>query len=143
MSSVLANRGKNQSPVVHKAAAQNVTAGWVDYGAEIDVSGADYMGFGFTLTHTNSVNNRIRFLAKTDLSTTVEHPLPIDVVSATKVESTTLGYIEFSSDTTQSPILSVSVEKLFPTIQPQIQCSSVGSTADTFSASWYSLGVRG
>ena len=141
--SILSNRGKNKAPAVHKAAAQNVTTGWVDYGDEIDVDGADYMGFGFTLTHTNSVNNRIRFLGKTDLSTTVEHPLPIDVVTATKVETTTLGYLEFASDTTQDPILSVGVEKLFQTIQPQIQCSSVGSTADTFSAAWYSLGVRG
>jgi len=141
--SILANKGKNKNPAVHKAAAQNVTALWVDYGDEIDVEGADYMGFGFTLTHTNSVNNRLRFLAKTDLSTTVEHPLPIDVVSATKVETTTLGYIELTSDTTQYPILSVNIEKLFQTIQPQIQCGTVGATADTLSASWYSLGIRG
>lgn len=143
MANVLKHRGKHQSPVAHQTAAQNVTTGWVDFGAEIDNEGFDEMGYGFTLTHTNSVNNRIRFLAKTDLSTTVEHPLPINVVSATKVESTTLGYIEFSSDTTQYPILSVTVNKLFPTIQPQIQCGTVGATADTFSASWYSGSIGG
>jgi len=142
--SILSDRGKHQAPRTHKTAAQTVTASWVDWGDEIDVDGADDLGLMGILTKNNSTNIRVRVLAKTSSAGTLEAPLPLNVLSATKVTVVTAGYIEFgTTDAAQHFIISAEVMKLYPYAQVQIQAGTVGVTGATFSASEYSLGIRG
>ena len=143
MGTVLSGRGMNQAPKTHKDAAQTVTGSWVNWGNEFEVDGADDGFLMGDITINNSEDVRIRVLAKTESGGTFEAPLPISVVSATKAEIDTTGYLEFSRDSNQSFIVSFEIMKGFPYAQAQIQAGTVGATGATLSGSKYSLSVRG
>ena len=112
--------------------AQNVSASWADFGAEIDVRTYTNLIVWLTITHNNSVDNRIKALVKHTYAGTDEYELPIKTVNASAINVLT-GYYEFDSDVTQKVAVSFDVKNV-PYVQLQIQCGTVGATADTFVA---------
>ncbi len=120
--------------LVASGTPQNVTTGWVDFGAEITTNGAHTLALWAVVTHTNSVNNRVRILGKHTATTGAEFLIPIKTISSTDVKVNG-HYYELDSDATQNVVLDWDISAV-PYVQVQIQCETVGSTADTISGDY-------
>lgn len=132
----VSSQGRTTAPAVLIAAgsAQNVTTGWVDHGAEITTNGAHTLDLWTVVTHTNSVNVRVRVLGKHTATTGAEFLIPIKNISSSDVK--VLGhYYELDSDATQNMLLDWDVSGI-PYVQVQIQCETVGAVADTVSSDY-------
>jgi acylphosphatase len=130
------SQGRTTAPVtlVATGTPQNVTTGWVDFGAEITTNGAHTLDLWTVVTHTNSVNVRVRILGKHTASTGAEFLVPIKTVSSSDVKVNG-HYYELDSDATQNILIDWEVSGI-PYVQVQIQCETVGVTADTVSADY-------
>ena len=129
-------QGRVIAPVVLVAAgaAQNVTTGWVDLGSEITTNGAHTLALWTVVTNTDSVNDRVRILAKHTGSTGAEFTVPIKTISSTDVKVQG-HYYELDTDETQNIVLDWDVSAV-PVVQVQISCETVGAVADTISADY-------
>jgi hypothetical protein len=132
----VASQGRNSDPAVLVASgsAQNVTTGWVDFGAEIATEGATLLALWLTVTHANSENVRIRILGKHTASTGAEFLIPIKNVSTSDVKVKG-HYYELDSDETQNMVFDWDISAV-PAVQVQIQCETVGVVADTVSGDY-------
>lgn len=109
------------------AAAQNFTAAWADCGTEIPTSGSTHLGIWLTLDVNDSLNMRVKALAKHTSGGTDEYELVIKTLSATDVK-VDAGYIEFNTDADQKVILSIPLDGLVPYVQLQIMAGTAGAT---------------
>lgn len=109
------------------AAAQDFTAAWADCGPEIPTAGATHLGIWLNLDVNDSLDMRIKALAKHTTAGTDEYEIIIRTLSATdiKVEP---GYIEFNTDADQKVILSIPLDGVVPFVQLQIQAGTAGAT---------------
>jgi acylphosphatase len=132
----VSSQGRTTAPAVLVAtgSAQNVTTGWVDHGAEITTNGAHLLDLWVVVTHTNSVNVRVRILGKHTATSGAEFLIPIKTVSSSDVKVSGL-YYELDSDATQNMLLDWDVSGI-PYVQVQISCETVGVTADTVSSDY-------
>ena len=130
------SQGRTTAPAVLVAVGspQNVTTGWVDFGTEITTNGAHTLALWAVITHTNSVNDRVRILGKHTATTGAEFLIPIKTISSTDVKVNG-HYYELDSDATQNVVLDWDVSAV-PYVQVQIQCETVGATADTVSGDY-------
>jgi hypothetical protein len=130
------SQGRITAPaiLVAAASAQNVTTSWVDLGNEITTGGANMLALWVVVTHTNSVNVRVRILGKHTSSTGEEFLIPIKTVATTDVK-VNAHYYELDTDATQNILLDWDVTAV-PYVQVQIQCETVGATADTVSSDY-------
>lgn len=130
------SQGRTTAPAVLVAVGspQNVTTGWVDFGTEITTNGAHTLVLWAVVTHTNSVNDRVRILGKHTATTGAEFLIPIKTISSTDVKVNG-HYYELDSDATQNVVLDWDVSAV-PIVQVQIQCETVGATADTVSGDY-------
>ena len=107
-------------------AAQDLTAGWVDLGAEQNMASYTRCAVWINLDINDSTNARIRALAKVEGNATREYVLPIRVVGAGDVK-VRAEYIEFDTDADQQMILEVDTGGLIPIVQFQIQTGVAGA----------------
>lgn len=130
------SQGRITAPaiLVAAASAQNVTTSWVDLGNEITTGGANMLALWVVVTHTNSVNVRVRILGKHTASTGAEFLIPIKTVATTDVK-VNAHYYELDTDATQNILLDWDVTAV-PYVKVQIQCETVGATADTVSSDY-------
>lgn len=110
------------------AAAQDVTAAWVDLGAEISMVGFTHMGVWVNLDINNSENVRIRAIAKHTAAGADEYFLPIESISASDIKIQD-EYFEFNDDVDQRVLLKIPTDNLIPYIQLQVTAGVVGATA--------------
>ena len=110
------------------AAAQNFTAAWVDVGPEIPTAGCTHLGVWLNLDVNDSLNMRIKALAKHTIAGTDEYELVIRTLSATDVK-VDAGYIEFNTDADQKVLLCIPLDGVVPYVQLQILAGTVGGTA--------------
>lgn len=113
---------------VVKDSAQAFTTSWVDLGDEIEMRGYNTMGLWITLDINDTLNPRIRALAKLDTGGTKEYLFQIKSVSAsdTKIEA---NYFEWNADADMETFFDIETGGHVPMIQLQIQCGTVGVAA--------------
>jgi hypothetical protein len=109
------------------AAAQNFTAAWVDVGPEIPTAGATHLGVWLNLDVNDSLDMRIKALAKHTTAGADEYEITIRTLSATDIK-VDAGYIEFNTDADQKVILSIPLDGVVPFVQLQIQAGTAGAT---------------
>ena len=130
--------GQLSGPVELISSAQDLTGAWVDLGDELKVEYAQKIGLYINLDINDSVNARIRLLAKYESGGTDEYTFPIRTVSSSNV-TVAAEYIEFSSDADQKMILSWDLDGLVKYIQIQVQAGTVGATAGQVDSAYYTL----
>lgn len=109
-------------------APQDVTAAWVDLGAEITMGGYTHLGVWVDLDINDSENVRIRALAKHTAAGGDEYFLPILSVSVSDIKIQD-EYFEFNEDIDQKVLVKVPTDNLVPVIQLQVMAGVVGGTA--------------
>ena len=125
--------------IVLISVAQFLTDTWVNLGSEIDTRGEDTLGVWINLDINDTLNARMRALAKHELGGTDEYFLPIRTVSAAdvKVED---EYIEFANDTDQKMLLEVGLDNIIPFVQMQVQAGTVGASAGRIVSAYRTMG---
>lgn len=118
---------------------QDLTANWADYGSEISMQGFSRLGLFLTLDINDSLNVRVRVLAKHTNAGAEEYNLPIKTVSSTDVKIEP-EYIEFNTDADQLVILEVDTNLIVPICQVQISAGTAGATEGQFDASYITKG---
>ena len=123
------------------ASPQNLTAAWADLGAELSVWGASSIALWVNLDINNSVNARVRLLAKHTSAGTDEYVLPIRTVgaSAVLVED---EYIEFNVDADQKMALSWDLNGLVPYVQFQVMAEVAGTTPGQIDSAFVTTALR-
>ena len=122
------------------AAAQDLTANWVDLGDELHVQGAANIALWVELDINDSVNARVRMLAKWESGGANEYVLPIYSTAADLVH-VEAEYVEFNDDVDQSMILSWELDGVVPYVQFQVQAGTVGATAGQIDSAYVTTGV--
>jgi len=119
---------------------QDVTAAWVDLGGEVDVKGFNRIAVWLNVDINDSLDIRIRALAKHTSAHADEFNLPIRTVSASdvKVED---EYFEFNVDADQFVVLAVELGNVIPLVQFQVQAGTVGATAGQIDSARITKGV--
>lgn len=132
--------GKIGGPHTLTTVAQDLTANWVDLGAELHVAGARFIGLWVNLDINLSNNARIRLIAKHVDAGTDEYVLSIHTIGASdvKVED---EYIEFNVDADQKALLVWDLDGVVPYVQFQVQAGTVGGTAGQIDSSYVTTGV--
>jgi hypothetical protein len=120
--------GRYGGPHTLIAAAQNLTANWVDLGAELPVGGARVIGLYVELDINGSTNARVRAMAKHESAGTLEYALPIRTAGASSI-AVEPEYMEFNVDADQNVLLIVEPEGLALYVQFQVQAGAVGAPA--------------
>lgn len=115
-----------ENPFSLIAAAQNVTAAWVDLGPEIVVTPYTRILLWINLDINDSTNVRIRALGKLYENATLEYNFPIRTVSSAVV-TVDDEFIEFDVDADQQMILEVETNGLVPILQFQVQAGVAGA----------------
>lgn len=105
-----------------------VTGSWVEVG-EIKTSGVRRAVFYIDITHTNSANVRIKFLAKTASGGTGYSF--VDITPAAGVNAVDEQYFELNTDATQSIMLELLLNEDVAFLGVNIEAGTVGATADT------------
>jgi hypothetical protein len=113
---------------------QNLTASWVDIGAEVSCQGFNKIGLWVTLDINNSLDARIRALAKHTSAGTDEYTFPILTPTASQV-NIEAEFIEFTQDADQKMLIKVECDNVVPYVQFQIQAGTAGATPGTIAAS--------
>lgn len=119
--------------------AQNLTASWADLGNEVAMGGYNMIAVWVTLDINDSVNARVRVLAKHESGGTEEYTLPIETISASdvKVEA---AYFEFNVDADQLMCIPIEIRNVVPYVQVQVQTGTVGTTAGQIDAAYVTRG---
>lgn len=110
------------------AAAQNLTGAWADLGGELLVGGARSIGLYVELDINDSVNARVRLLAKHTSAGANEYVLPIRTVSTSDVKLQD-EYYEFNDDADQNMLLGADLDGVVLYVQFQVQAGTVGAAA--------------
>jgi hypothetical protein len=113
---------------------QNLTASWADIGAEVSCQGFNKIGLWVTLDINNSLDARIRALAKHTSAGTDEYTFPILTPTASQV-NIEAEFIEFTQNADQKMLIKVECDNVVPYVQFQIQAGTVGATPGTIAAS--------
>lgn len=116
------------APTSVVATPQDFTAAWVDLGGEIDTRDMETVVLWPVLDINDTLNARIRVVAKHTLAHADEFVLPIKTVGSSDVSLEDL-YYEWEDDTDQNIALSVLLERAVPVVQVQIMAGTVGATA--------------
>jgi hypothetical protein len=132
------NDGFRRSPVALNTVAQTITGSWVDLGPEIETAGYKNIGLWYSIDINDSLNVRLRMLAKTALGAADEYQSQIRTVTASSV-CLEPEYFELNNDADQKAIISICIDNLAPVVQFQVQAGTAGATPGTVLAS-YSLG---
>jgi hypothetical protein len=121
------------------SAAQFLTGTWVHLGSEIDTRGKDTLGVWINLEINDTLNARMRALAKYESGGTDEYFLPIRTISAAdvKVED---EYVEFNNDIDQEMLLSWSLDNIIPFVQLQVMAGTVGANAGRIVSAYRTMG---
>lgn len=131
----LSFNGQYTDPQQIIAAAQPLTAAWADLGSEYRVAGALFAGLYVELDINDSVDARVRCLAKHALAHADEFVLPIRTISASDV-TVQDQYIEFNDDADQKMILGVDLDGVIIYAQFQVQAGTVGASAGQIDDAW-------
>jgi hypothetical protein len=116
--------------IVHdlKDTAQSFTASWVNYGSEISTDGHDRISLWLNIDINDTVDTRIRLLAKHTRGGADEYTFPIETVSDSVI-TIKAEYIEFATDVDGKRVISFNLDQIIPFIQVQIQAGTVGASA--------------
>lgn len=107
---------------------QVLTGAWKNIGLVIDAQGEDRLGVWINLVINDTVNARVRALAKRELGGVDEYLLPVRTISASDVKVSP-EYIEFNNDIDQKMILGIELDNVIPFVQLQIMAGTVGVNA--------------
>lgn len=124
--------------IVHdlKTSAQNFTTSWVDYGSEISTDGHVRISLWFDMDINDTIDTRVRILAKHTRGGTDEYTFPIETVSDSFI-SVKDEYIEFATDTDGKRVISFELDEIIPLVQVQISAGTVGASAGQMLSSKY------
>jgi len=125
-----------QDVVTLISAAQNVTTSFVDLGFEIPCAGYKYLNVFLTLDINNSLDFRIKALAKHTSAGAEEYPIQYEMRNST--EAIDGAYREINLDADDLYVAKINVESI-PLIQIQISAGTVGVTAGQIDACYYTL----
>jgi len=127
--------------LVAAASPQALTNAWVDLGDELYVGGACVVGLWANLDINDSVNARVRVLAKHASAGADEYVLPIRTVgaSAILVED---EYVEFNTDADQKMLLSWNLDGCVPYVQFQVMAGTVGVSAGQIDSAYATTAMR-
>lgn len=119
--------------------AHLLTGTWTNLGSEIDTRGEDTLGVWINLDINDTLNARMRALAKHESGGMDEYFLPIRTISAAdvKVED---EYVEFANDIDQKMLLEVGLDNIIPFVQMQVQAGVVGASAGRIVSAYRTMG---
>lgn len=109
------------------SAPQNLTSGWVNLGEPIDMTKASRLGLYIKLDINDSLNPRVRAMAKRGKNDIDLWELPIRTVGASDVKVEGEDF-EFNVDADQNVVFSIATEGVVPFIQIQVQAGTVGAS---------------
>jgi hypothetical protein len=118
-------------------AAQTLTGSWADLGSEVSCAAFARIGGYFTVDVNNSLDVRIRALAKHTSAGADEYTFPILTPTASQV-NVEAEFIEFTKDEDQKMFIKVECDNVVPYVQFQIQAGTPddgGGTVGTVAAS--------
>lgn len=121
------------------SAAQTLTEAWKNLGSEIDTRGISALGVFISLNINNTLNARIRALAKRESGSADEYVLPIRTVSTSDVKIED-EYLEFNNDVDQEMLLSWELDGIIPFVQLQVMAGTVGASAGQIISAYRTLG---
>lgn len=130
-----------EGPFTLISSAQNFTGSWADLGSEIAVNGFNSIGLWLNIDINDSVNTRVRLIAKHTTAGTNEYSLPLKDASATEV-SVVGEYYEFTSDADQKIVLSWDIDNVIPIVQFQIQAGTAGASPGQIDDAVYTIGYK-
>lgn len=116
--------------IVHdlKNTPQNFTTSWVNHGSEISTDGHEGISLWFNMDVNDTIDMRIRILAKHTRGGADVYTFPIETISDSVINVKD-EYVEFSTDTDGKRVISFNLEQVIPFVQVQIQAGTVGATA--------------
>jgi hypothetical protein len=126
--------GRFAGPVQLIAAAQALTALWVDLGSQLLLEGAQRLGVYINLDINGSTNARVRLVAR-HATGGDDHVLPIRTVAAAVV-TVEDEFIEFNVDADQLMLLSWDLDGLVQFAVVQVQAGAVGAPAGEILDAW-------
>ena len=134
------HQGRTDGPDALISAAQDLTSTvWEDLGDEIDTTAFDSVGVWLTLDINDSVNARVRVLAKHTQAGSEEYLLPIKTVGSSSVAIED-EYFEFTDDADGKYVLSWQLDGVVPYVQVQVQAETVNTTAAQIDAAYWTVG---
>ncbi len=110
------------------ATVQTLTGAWVNLGGEINLEYVKTLGLWIKLNINDSVNVRVRALAKYEEFGDDPFTMPIKAVSTIKVVVRP-EYIEFGEDSDQCMLLQIDTARIVPLVQIQVMAETVGASA--------------
>lgn len=116
----------DSAPTSLISAAQDFTGSWADLGSEIAVEGYNVLGVYLVLDANDSLDMRLRVLAKHTSSGTDEYSFIEGTGTANEFD---VGYYEFATNADQKVFIPIPIDNCVPYVQLQIQTGTVGSTA--------------
>lgn len=119
-----------------KTEAQSFTGGWVDYGSELSVDGAQTIAVWVDIDVNDTNNACIRLLAKHTQGGADEYVLPIKIETATVVNVED-EYFELITDEDAKRIINFTLDKIVPYVQFQIKAETPGATPGQILSSKY------
>lgn len=125
--------GNYQSKIAQQtieSTPQDLTTGWVDIGDEILMEGYNKIGLWLKLAINDSLNARIRVLAKHESAHADEYSLPIKTVGSSDIKLED-AYYEFNDDADQKVILEIETGGHIKILQIQIQTGTLGASPGT------------
>lgn len=121
------------------SAAQDLTDGWVDLGAEIETARYGAAGLWLNVDINSSANVRIRALAKHTRGGSEEYSLPIRTVGSSDVKIEA-EYFELNTDADQQVLLTIDLDSVIPWVQFQVMAGTVGATAGQIDTAYVTKG---
>lgn len=124
--------------IVHdlKTSTQDFTTSWVNHGSEISTDGHNRISLWFDIDINDTVDVRVRILAKHTKGGADEYTFPIKTISDSYI-SIKDEYIEFATDVDGKRVISFNLDEIIPFVQVQIQAGTVGATAGKILSSKY------
>jgi len=121
-------------------AAQDFTASWVDLGPEIAMSGYNGLKLWLTVDINNTLAPRIRVVEKHESGGVEEYPGIIETYGSSDIKYES-GYWERNVLVDALDPLIYKGDGLTPYVQPQILAGTVGATAGSILAAYYTRGT--
>lgn len=119
------------------SSAQNFTASWADLGSEIKTETFANLGLWLNIDINDTLDARFRALARhTDGGDKYVFPIKINTATVVNVED---EYCEFTTNEDAFRVIGITLDKILPFIQIQIQAGTVGASVGQVLNSKYTL----
>lgn len=117
---------------------QDFTTSWIDLGSEISTETFQTLCLWLNIDINDTIDARVRVLAKHTSGGADEYVLPIKTETATVVNIEDECF-EFTTDEDIKRVISFTLDKVVPYVQVQIQAGTAGATEGQILSSKYTL----